>query len=99
MIESGKQYRIKGESTYFLKKYGTSNPDIVVEETDRQVFGKSWGFVDGNPACLIYATRSAFENLPNDDVYYGHIVGGFGELVHESELQQEVPDAETQEGA
>ncbi|GAI32378.1 unnamed protein product, partial [marine sediment metagenome] len=32
MIEPGKTYRIKGESKYFLAKYGSSNPEIVIEE-------------------------------------------------------------------
>lgn len=41
---------------------------------------------DGNPACLTYALRSGIEDLPiDDDVLYGK-VGGFGFLLHVSEL-------------
>jgi hypothetical protein len=46
----------------------------------------SWMFCEGNPACLMYAMRSAMEQLPTDDeVVYGKI-GAFGHLVHVSEL-------------
>lgn len=43
-------------------------------------------FCDGNPACMKYAIRSAFAGLPTDNnVVYGK-VGGFGHIVHVSEL-------------
>jgi hypothetical protein len=96
MIVPNEKYRVKGESKYFAKKYGTPNPIIRVEDTDREVFGKSWGVMDGNPTCLLYAMRSGTEGLPlGGAVYYGHI-GGYGELVHESELE---PVAEATDAA
>lgn len=48
--------------------------------------GKSWMYSDGNPAAIVYAMRSGMAGLPTDDeVVYGK-VGGFGHLVHTSEL-------------
>lgn len=43
---------------------------------------------DGNPACMNYAIRAGFSDLPTDDeVLYGKI-GGFGHLVHISEIEE-----------
>ena len=36
MIEKDKSYRIKGESEYFKKKYGTCNPIIEIEDKDTE---------------------------------------------------------------
>jgi hypothetical protein len=48
--------------------------------------GSSWMDTEGNPACLVYAMRAAFAELPVDDeVVYGK-VGSFGHLVHVSEI-------------
>jgi len=86
-IEKGKTYRIKGESIYLSKKYGTSNPIILIGGTDKEVLGCFWGGANGNPAAMLFGMRSGFEGLPfGGQVYYGHI-GGMGELVHESELE------------
>ena len=82
-----KKYRIKGNSQYFKKKYGTSNPIIQIEGTDEEVFGGRWAFQNGNPACLIFGIRTAMEEVGDNKVYYGKIEG-FGELVDESELEE-----------
>ena len=45
---------------------------------------------DGNPACLVYAMRSATQDqdIPLDDeVLYGKI-GSLGHLVHISEIEE-----------
>lgn len=93
-IAKGKKYRIKGFSKYFEDKYGTPNPTIRIEDTDQKVFGGSWGFQKGNPACLLFAMRSITDIDPSvntlDGVYYGHI-NSLGELVHESELEELQP--------
>jgi len=34
MIESGKRYRIRGNSDYFREKYGTPNPIIEIKVDD-----------------------------------------------------------------
>ena len=87
MIEKNKEMKIKGNSEYFKKKYGSTNPNIIIEGLWKDISGKSWMFSEGNPVCLIYAMRSGFEELPIDDrVYYGKI-HDLGELVHESELE------------
>lgn len=93
---NGKKCRIKGASEYFKKKYGTSNPEIEIEGTDREMWqGKSWMVMDGNPAALLFAMRTGLEgcNAPlSETVYCGKIrtPGGIGlsELVYESEIEE-----------
>jgi len=97
MIESGKRYRIKGNSDYFKDKYGTPNPVIEIEAEDVALWPGGWkGSMAA--ACVIYGWRNGVELLPTDGkVYYGHIFCspitpdsspiGFGELVHVSELE------------
>lgn len=53
-----------------------------------EMTGKSWMFSDGNPACIMYALRTAMSpEVPiDDDVIYVKI-GGLGHLVHTSEVQ------------
>ena len=87
-VEKNKSYRVKGNSSYLKKKYGTPNPDIIIEDEDIAVFGGSWGDQQGNPACLLYAVRSAQDHIPfGGKVYYGKI-GCLGEVVHETELTE-----------
>lgn len=91
-IEKNKEYKIIGHSEYFKKKYGTSNPTIIIEGEHKRIFGGWWGMKEGNPACLLYAMRSASEDLPtdspNDDVVYYGKIGILGELVHINELKE-----------
>lgn len=57
-----------------------------IEDWWENVSGGSWMDAVGNLACLKYAMRSAFANLPTDnEVVYGK-VGGLGHLIHVSEL-------------
>lgn len=85
-IKKGKTYKIRGNSLYFEKKYGTSNPEIEIEDTAMNVWGKSWQVMIGNSTAMLYGMRAGMEDLPtDDDVYYGKI-GVLAELVHESEL-------------
>ena len=87
-IKNGQTYQIKGNSEYFLSKYGHSNPFIVIEGTDREALGQFWGGINGNPAVMFYGMRAGLEDLPlGGQVYYGKI-GQIGELVHESELKE-----------
>jgi hypothetical protein len=87
-IKKNTDYKIKGNSEYFKKKYGTSNPIIRIEDTDKNVFGKWWGMMDGNPGCMLFAFRAGMEGLnPSEQAWYGHIEG-LGELVMESELEE-----------
>ena len=90
----GKKYRIKGKSIYFKEKYGTSNPLIEIEDTDRKVFGGSFLMQRGNPACMLFEVRSRVEGVAMlGEVYYGKIKigenrGSLGELVSENELEE-----------
>ena len=53
-IEQWSRYRIEsGTPDYFKEKYGGPNPVFEVEGLDVDVFGKSWGMMDGNTACLL----------------------------------------------
>jgi len=70
---------IDGESKYFLRKYGNSNPVFFPEkEVD---FHR-----EGGVAAYVYLGRALAEGLPLDgNTIYGHI-NGLGEFVHKSEL-------------
>ena len=86
-----KKYRIKGNSPYFKKRYGTPNPIFEIEAKDTEMWTGGW-MVSTAAACYGYAARVADEHLPkNGTVYYGHI-GHIGELVHETELGEELID-------
>lgn len=84
---AGKTVKIKKTARHFqYPDFGGS--DYIVEDWWDRVAGKSWMFCDGNPACLVYAMRSAGEHLPTDNnVLYGKI-GPYGSLVHISEIEE-----------
>lgn len=85
---AGKLIKIKPESTHpQVPNFGGS--EILIEDWWDRVFGASWMFADGNPACLIYAMRTGFSSIPipiDDEVLYGKI-DGLGHLVHINELE------------
>lgn len=65
---------------------GPGDHQFTIEDWNDRLFGKSWMFMEGHPASLIYAMRSAMTNLPTDnEVVYGK-VGSSGHLIHVSEL-------------
>lgn len=67
---------------------GSGDHSFVVEDWNDRVLGQSWMFMNGHPVSLAYAMRSAVADLPTDnEVVYGK-AGGFGHLVHVSELPQ-----------
>jgi hypothetical protein len=87
----GKPSKYAGKKVKIISgKY--KGADYVIEDWQPIVFGQSWFYCNGNPACLKYAMRAGMEdNLPTDNnVYYGKI-GAFGEIIHASEI--EAPDA------
>lgn len=60
--------------------------EFHVEDWWENVAGMSWMVARGNPACLGYAMRAGFGDIPTDnEVVYGK-VGALGYLVHVSEL-------------
>jgi hypothetical protein len=93
MSEARKDY--KGKTVRI--KEGVQHPQIpdfggsefrVEDYWDAMPGNESWMFADGNPACLVYAMRSAFAGIPTDnEVLYGK-VGAFGHLVHVSEIYE-----------
>lgn len=67
-----------------------------IEGLWKDVAGISWGSAEGNPACLEFALRTAFEQVSlsectDSKVYYGKI-GGLGKLMPECQLGEVVPD-------
>jgi len=87
-IQPRGKYRIKGQSPYFLRKYGTSNPVIIIKDKSTNIWPNGdWFGQKGNIGCELYRERAADENLPETDVWYGKI-DSMGELVHESELEE-----------
>jgi len=90
-IERRKTYRIKGDSKYFKDKYGTSNPEILIECTDHEAWGDTWAIQTGNPACMLFAKRLGEEGIsPTGKVWYGKVKRGqtgLGEVVCEHELE------------
>lgn len=65
---------------------GTGPHDFLVEDWNDRLFGQSWMDMQGHPASLAYAVRSAIAGLPTDnEVVYGK-VQGLGYLVHVSEI-------------
>lgn len=60
---------------------------FIIEDWWDRVYGTSWMKSNGNPAALDYAMRAGFESLPIDDeCYYGKI-GGFGHIIHKTQLE------------
>jgi len=58
-----------------------------IEDWQDKVFGGSWMFASGNPACIVYAMRSAAAGLPtDDDCVYAHDERGIGHIIHSSEI-------------
>lgn len=89
-----KHYRIKGNSPYFRHKYGTPNPIILIEGLDTELWTEGWA-KSSAVVCYLYANRMMTEKLPlGGKVYYGHIEG-LGELVHETELGEEIEEQRT----
>lgn len=87
-----RRYRLKGNSPYFKEKYGDANPTVEVEGTDEAVLGESW-MDSQRPVAYLYAVRVAQEHLPKTgDVYYVKVGGRAAELVHETELGEELGD-------
>ena len=81
-IQTGRKYRIKGVSHYFRRKYGTSNPLILIEE--KLDFHNAM-----SPASMLYLGRMLAEDIPSDgNTYYGK-VNGLGEFVNAIELEEE----------
>ncbi len=75
------------------------NPDFGgsafrLEDWWDRVAGESWMTSTGNPACLVYAMRTAIAVPIDDEVVYGK-VGNLGHLLHVSELDIPVSDAKT----
>lgn len=81
MIKAGEHYRIKGKSRYFLIKYRSTNPEIIIEDKLDYHYHSS-------PPAFLFQGRALAEDVPIDgNTYYGHI-NGMGEFVHETELEE-----------
>ena len=83
---AGKKVKIK-ESAKHLQVPNFGGSEVVVEDWWDAVAGKSWMDCNGNPACLVYAMRSAGQTPIDDEVVYAKL-NGIGHLVHISEIQE-----------
>jgi len=78
-----------------------SSGEFLVEDWWDRVSGSSWAFAQGNPACLVYAMRTGFSEVPvpdDDEVLYGHTKNGLGHLVHISEIKEVCRGNEVESG-
>ena len=85
---AGKTVKIKKEVTH-PQVWDFGGGELLLEDWWDRLVKKSWKDCDGNPACMIYASRviSASGEIPLDDeVVYGKLKG-LGHLVHVSELE------------
>ena len=74
--------------TVTIKTGEFAGQEYRVEDWWENVYGKSWTHCNGNPACLKFAMRTGFSDIPiptDNEVLYGKI-GSFGELINASEL-------------
>ncbi len=86
---AGESVKIKKHVEHYqYPDFGGS--EIKIEDWQDRVVGKSWMDCNGNPACMVYAMRTACSIPPvptDDEVLYGHRKDGLGSLVHMSELE------------
>jgi len=85
------------ESDFFLNKYGTSTPKIVIEDLASVVFDSDdWWENYNNPAISTFLMRTVTQGIsPSDikNIYYGKIYTdnkdfGLGEIVLDTELEE-----------
>ena len=83
---ANKTVKLKDDVTHpQFPSFGGS--EIVIEDWWVNVYGGSWMNANGNPAAMIYGMRSGFNGLPTDnEVLYGKL-GGYGVLIHVSEIE------------
>ncbi len=89
----GKTVKIKDQAGLEINGQNLAGEDFIIEDLWKNMTGSSWKTqVPGNPACMLYSYRSNDLDLPDDDmVIYGK-VGGFGHLLHITELNIEGGD-------
>ena len=95
-IRKNSEYNIITKSQHFLQKYGIESPTIIIEDTDKGVFGYNWQEIKNNPAVVVFMIRMVrdgiSEKIHTDRVFYGKVyvngAFGLGELVFESELEK-----------
>ena len=87
---AGRTVRLKDGIGIFMQG-DAGGAEFVVEDWADNVMGCSVWALNGNPAALEYALRTATNGngVPIDDnTVYGK-VGGFGHIVHDSEIVRE----------
>ena len=83
---AGKTVKIR-EGAKHPQVPGFAGSEYRVEDWWDRLDGRSWMDCTGNPACLVYAFRSAGATPIDDEVLYGKI-GPLGHLVHISEIDK-----------
>ena len=92
-IKKNTKYKIITDSVVFQKKYKTPNPEIIIEDTDFEVFGDEWKNRQYVPAVVAFMMRQLadgiFDKGEREKAYYGKVMPfGIGELVFKSELEE-----------
>ncbi|WP_162830037.1 hypothetical protein [Amycolatopsis palatopharyngis] len=83
-------HQLAGQDVTVTTRTGITMTFRIEDWWDR-ITGGSWMNADGNPAAMAYAVRSVECGLPVDNaVVYGKS-GGFGHLVHVSEIVVDDP--------
>ncbi len=86
---AGKTVKLKPNIDHPQVENGLGGKEYRVEDWWDRVGNGSWMHANGNPACIVYAMRSAFTKPPlpvDDEVLYGK-VGLLGHLIHISEIE------------
>jgi len=86
---SGQVVRIK-EGVKHPQNQSFGGSEITIEDWWDRVYGSSWMFAQGNPACLIYAMRTGFSDMPiptDNEVLYGKTKDRLGHLIHITEIE------------
>lgn len=85
---AGRTVKLKEDIGNFLQG-SAGGAEFVVEDWADIVLGHSVWETHGNPAALEYAVRISGNDVPVDDnAVYGK-VGGFGHIVHDSEIDRD----------
>lgn len=85
---AGKTVRLKENIGRFLQGNKAGGAEFVVEDWADNVLGQSVWTAQGNIAAIEYSLRTACNgnNIPMDNKGIYGKVGGFGHIVHESEI-------------
>ncbi len=93
-IVPGRRYKIKKENQYFTRKYRSESPIVEICGSVEAIFGENWQTTAmSEPIKNRYWNRMGDDHIPDGGrVFVGRVLPYpvAGELVHETELGEEV---------